>query len=124
MSGKYTKAPELTAEKAYKLYNDDGLSYTQIAEQFSDDDESITHTTVRNRVQAYDSGRESGVEEVTSNPESYDLKSAIEDEPDDNNPYETVECPNCGGETSKPDTEGNHVTDCCSTTLKWSSDEI
>lgn len=124
MSGNYNKVPELTAEKAYKLYNDDGLSYQQIADEYSDDDESITHVTVRNRVTSYDSGKESGIEEVTSNPESYDLKSAIEDEPDDNNPYETVDCPNCSGETTKPDSAGTHTTNCCNATLKWTEDEI
>jgi len=116
--------PELTAEKAYKLYNEDGLSYTQIAEQFSDDSESITHTTVRNRVNAFEDGKSKGIDEVTSNPQEYDLAGAIDDDEPEENPYEKVEYPCCGERQEIPNNPGTHSCPNCGTVLEWSEDEI
>lgn len=124
MSDRYNKAPELTAEKAYKLYNQDGLSYAQIAEQFSNDEESISHTTVRNRVQAYDTGKEAGKEEVLSDPQSYDLVEEIDDEEGDINPYETTTCPACGTDMPKPDNAGVHSCPDCNTDLEFKEHEL
>lgn len=124
MSGNYNKIPELTAEKAYKHYHDDGLSYQQIADKYSKEDTSISHVTVRNRVQSFKEGKSTGIEEVKNNPDNFDLKSDIQDEPDDNNPYETFTCPNCGEKSPKPDTSGNHNTDCCGVVLNWDKSEL
>lgn len=124
MSNDYNKAPELTAEKAYKLYNQDGKSYQEIADEFSNDEESISHVTVRNRVMAYDDGKSSGIDEVTSNPESYDLQEAIDDESKDHNPYNTASCPACDNEIETPNTPGKHECPKCGKVLNWDESEI
>lgn len=124
MSNRYNKAPELTAEKAWKLYNKDGLSYRQIAERFSSENEEITHTTVRNRVVAFEDGKNEGVNEVTSNPKEYDLLDAIDDEPPEENPFDKVEMPCCGERAEKPNTPGQHSCPNCGALLNWSEDEI
>jgi transposase len=122
MSQNYNKVPELTAEKAYRLYNEEGLSYAQIAEQFSDENESISHVTVRNRVKAYEDGKETGKKEVTSNPKEYGLKELIEDEETENQFEHT--CPNCEEIIEPPNSPGESDCSNCGVTLSWSKDEI
>ncbi len=120
MSKRYNKVPELTAEKAYKHYHNDGLSYKQIAEKYSSDDESISHTTVRNRVNSFDEG----VSTVTSNPEEYDLKSAIDDNEPEDNPFDKVEYPCCGERQETPNSPGKHSCPNCGVVLEWNKSEL
>lgn len=116
---RYRKVPELTAEKAYKLYNNDGMSYQQIADEFSDSDESISGTTVRSRVNAYQEGQQT----VQEQPGEFGLTKLTEDEPDEENPFDMVACPACGEDMKPPETPGKHEAPCCGTVLDWDESE-
>lgn len=108
----------LTPEEAYRLNKQEGRTQKQIAENHD-----ISQQRVSQLVNAYDSGREAGIDDVKSNPEAYDLTEALADEPDDNNPYEST-CPACGGTIPTPATPGSHDCQECGTTLQWDESEI
>jgi len=113
-----TVAAELTPERAYDLYDNKGHSYREIAGMYD-----TSHTTVRRRVETYKSGMESGVEEVTSNPEEYELTELSDDEESDENPFETT-CPACGNMIETPDSAGENPCPECGKTLNWAESEI
>lgn len=130
MVKKYDKVPELTAEKAYKEYNETGLSYQQIAEKYSTENESISHVTVRNRVIAFndgktagkEEGKEEGINEVKSNPEEYNLKESLDDE-ETSNPY-TENCPNCNNEMEKPNSPKVVTCETCGKQIKFTENDF
>ena len=112
----------ISPEQAYKQNKVEGRRQSDIA-----DDYGISQQRVSQLVNAYEKGREkgkkAGISEVRENPGMYDLSEILDDEPDDENPYET-ECPSCGDTISSPGSAGSHPCPSCDTTLEWSESEV
>jgi len=103
----------LTPQRAHELYNEKGLSNSQIGEKHD-----VSEATVYRRRQEYMEMQETVEEQVSSAMDEH----ITDDEPDDN-PYEMATCPACDSDMDRPTTAGEHDCPNCGATLQFADDE-
>jgi len=108
---------ELTPEEAYRRYEGvggfDSHNNAEIAEEFD-----VSKQTVRRRRKTFEEMQETAEKVVDDKLNDLGIGENVEDDEPDDNPYASVECPECGSHVGLPDEPGE--TDCpgCSVRLR------
>lgn len=117
-----TKSDYPGPERIHKLYYDDDLTQSEIAEQFNVSQPAVSKW-IKQIDNAKNKGREKGRQDVTDNPGEYNLTKETEDK-ETEDPYTEVLVPCCNSEIEPPQSAGKHECPNCGKTLDWDKDEI